>query len=348
MSCLNTDLVFYGSANMPTTDGATAGGAVDFTKRVSFTDLAATGLIDYVSSSASDTATTLAVKGRDATGVIQTETKTLTGVTPVAGSQSFERLLQAVAGGTAAVGDIAAISHTAVVTGTAQAGAAASSSAGATITLQSGQGASCAIGEIIRITNNTPSGANNQLRYIVAISGDVVTVNRDWGTVPSSATTYGVYHGFLLEILPNPVTSVVSIYQQESADVPGGSTRTFYTKIFVVNNNTTTALTLASILKQADPSGLYSGSGALDFALCSALNDTGTTANRQTGPGSGITSYSSGAAPQTIAVPSPQNLPSGAAPNAAGAQGVWLKLTLPAGIAAAKGSATMRTTGTTT
>lgn len=348
MSVLNSDIVFYGSANMPSVDGSTAGGAVDFTKRVSFTSLPSASTVDYVSSSASDTAATLAVTGRDSTGVLKTETKTLTGVTPVAGSQSFERLLQAVAGGTGAVGDIAAISHTAVVTGTAQAGAAQSASAGATITLQSGQGASCAIGQVIRITNNLPVGVNNQLRYIVAISGDVVTVNRDWGTVPTSSTTYGVYNGFLLEILPNPVTSVLSVFQQESADAAGGSTRTFYTKLFVVNNNTTTAQTLASIIKQADPSGLYSGSGALDFALCSALNDTGTVTNRQTAPVSGITSFSSGAAPQTINVPSPQNLPSGVAPNAAGAQGVWLKLTLPAGIAAAKGSVTMRESGTTT
>ena len=348
MSVISPNLVFYGSANMPTTDGVTTGGAVDFSKRVMFTDVATTGTVDYVSSSASDTATTLEVFGRDATGVLVNETKTLTGTTPVTGSQSFERLLEALAGGTTAVGDIAAISHTAVVTGTAQAGSAATSSAGATITLQSGQGASCSIGQVIRITNNLPAGVNNQLRYIVSISGDVVTVNNDWGTVPTSSTTYGVYNGFLLEKTPNQVTEIIRVFDNCAADVSGGSSRTFYSKIFAVNNNTSTALTAASIIKQVDPSGLYSASGALNFALCNSLNDTATTANRQTGPASGVTAYSSGAAPQTINVPSPQNLPSGAAPNSAGAQGVWLQLVLPAGIAAAKGSVTMRATGTTT
>jgi len=41
-------------------------------------------------------------------------------------------------------------------------------------------------------------------------------------------------------------------------------------------------------------------------------------------------------------------LPSGAAPNATGAQGMWLRLTVPAGATAYKGSADLRTQGTTT
>jgi hypothetical protein len=343
MSVLPSDIVFVGCANSPDADGSTVGGAVSFAKTIFFNDITPSGLVDYVSSSASDTATTIALTSRDTTGVLQTETKTLTGVTPVAGTVTHERLMKGLQGGTTAVGDIAAISHTAVVTGTAQAGAAASASASATLTLASGQGASCAIGQIIRITNNSPAGANNQLRRIVAISGDVVSVNRDWGTVPTSATTYGVYHGMLFELSPNQVTENRRAFYDIAADVTGGSTRTYYEKLFVANNNTTTAWTTAAVLKQADPSA-----GTLDFALCSALNDTGTVANRQTAPGSGITAFSSGAAPQTINVPSPQNLPSGAAPNAAGAQGIWLRLALTAGLPAAKTSFTLRAQGNTT
>jgi hypothetical protein len=41
-------------------------------------------------------------------------------------------------------------------------------------------------------------------------------------------------------------------------------------------------------------------------------------------------------------------LPSGATPNTSGAQGVWLRLTLPAGTAAYKGWADLRMQGTTT
>lgn len=343
MSVLPSDICFYGSANMPDVDGVTTGGAVDTSKLIIFNDITPNGTMNYVSSSASDTAATITLSGRDATGVIQSEVKTLTGTTPVSGTQTFERLMKGVVGGTTPVGDVATISNTAVVTGTAQAGAAATSSASASVTLQSGQGASAAIGMIVRITNNLPSGVNFQLRRIVAISGDVVSVNRDWGTVPTSATTYSIHRGMLFDILPNRVSEVRRPFYNVASDVTGGSNRTYYEKIFAVNNNTSTALTVASVIKQVDPS-----SGTLQFALTNVLNDTGTVANRQTAPASGITAFSSGAAPQTINVPSPQNLPSGAAPNAAGAQGVWLSLLLTAGLAAAKTSFTLRATGTTT
>jgi hypothetical protein len=343
MSVLPSDLVFYGSANMPDVDAATTGGALNAAILINFNDITPTGTLNYVSSSASDTAAVCTISGRDATGVIQTEAKTLTGVTPIAGSQSFERLMKGVMSGTTAVGDVAAISSTAVISGTAQTGAAATSSASASITLASGAGASVAIGQIIRITNNSPAGVSNQLRRIVAIATDTVSVNRDWGTVPTNATTYSVFHGMLFDLLPNQVTQNRRPFYNAASDVTGGSNRTYYEKIFCVNTNTTTALTVASILKQADPS-----SGTLQIALTNALNDTATVANRQTAPATGITAFTSGSAPQTINVPSPQNLPSGAAPNAAGAEGVWMSLLLVAGLAAAKTSFTLRATGTTT
>jgi hypothetical protein len=343
MSVLQSDLAFYGSANMPDVDGATTGGALNTAILINFNDITPNGTMGYVSSSASDTAATITLTGRDASGVIQSEVKTLTGTTVVAGSQTFERIMKGVAGGTTAVGDIASISTTAVVTGTAQAGAAATATASATITLASGQGASCAVGQIIRITNNLPAGVNFQLRRIVSLTGDVASVNRDWGTVPTSSSTYTVNRGMLFDLLPNQVTQNRRPFYNIASDVTGGATRTYYEKIFAVNTNTTTAMTVAAILKQADPSG-----GTLGFALTNSLNDTGSVANRQTAPASGITAFSTGAAPQSISVPGSANLPNGAAPNAAGAQGIWLSLALTAGLAAAKTSFTMRVTGTTT
>ncbi len=87
----------------------------------------------------------------------------------------------------------------------------------------------------------------------------------------------------------------------------------------------------------------------LDIGLCAALNDTNTANPRQqissfvpTGCGAFSTQ------PALVNVPSPGNLPSGAAPNSAGAQGVWMRLTLPAGTTAYKGSADLRIQGTTT
>ena len=79
MSVLPSDIVVYGSVDMPETDGATIGGVVDFTRRVAFYDITPAGSVDVISSSLSDTATTIAYSGRDATGVIQSQTLTLNG-----------------------------------------------------------------------------------------------------------------------------------------------------------------------------------------------------------------------------------------------------------------------------
>lgn len=345
MSCVESDVRFYCSANMPDADGSTTGGALDTSKEIVFADMVAAGTVNYVSESASDTAATIAVSGRDSTGAIQTETKTLTGTTVVSGSQSFERLLKGIAGGTAAVANIAVISNTKVISAhTAQGGGAASGSTAAYVILQSGDGASVAVGQIIRLTNNTPSGVQYKLRRIIRISSDTAYVDEAWGTVPTSSTTYDVHVGMKFRLAPNQVTQVRRAFYNAAADVPGGSTKTYYEKIFAVDDNTSTALTGVTISKQVDPS-----SGTLQFAQCTSANDTGTVANRQTAPATGIGSFTSGSAPQSqSAAASSGNLPSGAAPNAAGAQGIWLSLALTAGLAAAKTSFDIRAQGTST
>jgi hypothetical protein len=358
MSVIPSDIVVYGSADMPESDGATIGGAVDFSKRVAFYDISPNGTLDAVSSSSSDTATKVTYSVRDATGAVQNVTATLNGTTIVTGAQAAERLLYAALsgaaaggplanpGGTAAVGDVALYAHTAVVSAhTAQSGSAnKSGTTPALFKLQSGDGASVSAGQIIRIKTNT--GAN-QLRQIVATSGygtDVVAVNRDWGTIPDSTSTYDIYQGMLFEISPNAVTAIIRVFATSAADVPGGGSRTYYEKGFVVNNNTATALTAAQI-EIASESPSLPGSAALDIALCTGLNDTNTATNRQTAPASGAGSFAT--QPAYVSVPGAGNLPSGAAPNSAGAMGVWFRLTLPAGTTTYKGSADIRTQGNT-
>lgn len=347
-SVVESDVRVYGSASMPDVDGSTVGGAVTFGKEIFFSDVLANGLVDYVSESASDTAVVITVSGRDATGVIVTEAKTLTGTTLVNGTQTFERLLKALCTGTAAVLNVAALSHTKVLTGrTAQSGSAAVGSVAAYIQLQSGDGASVALGQIIRIANNSPAGVQFQLRRIVRISGDFAYVDEAWSTVPTSATTYDVHVGLKFRKAPNLITECRRAFYNCASDVPGGSSRTFYEKVFFNNDNAVTALTLVTVTKQVDPS-----SGALQIAVCKALNDTQTAANRQTLPTNGDASaltFTAGAAPQSQNVPSPQNLPASlGAGNAAGAQAVWLALTLTAGLAAAKTSFDLRAQGQST
>ena len=368
MSVLPSDIVVYGSANMPETDGATIGGAVDLTRRVAFYDVTPAGSVDVISSSSGDTATKIVYSGRDATGALQSQTLTLNGQSWVTGSLSLERLLYAALSGasangplanpagTPAVGDVALAAHSCVLPSgalttdatvrTAQARSANhSGTTPALFKLQSGDGATVVAGQIIWTKSGT--GAN-QLRQIIATAGygsDVVAVSRDWGTVPDSTTTYKILQGMLFEILPNPVTAVIRMYSTSAADMPAGAQRTYYEKVFVVNNNTATALTGAQIEVASETPALPSGA-LVDLALTTGLNDTGTVANRQTVPTSGVGGFIT--QPAFVSVPAPGNLPSGAAPNAVGAQGVWLRLTLPAGTAAYKGSADLRTQGMTT
>ena len=106
MSVLPSDIVVYGSANMPEADGATTGGAVDFTRRIAFYDISPAGNIDVVSSSASDAATKIVYAGRDSTGAIQNQTLTLNGQSWVTGSQPIERLLYAALSGASANGPL--------------------------------------------------------------------------------------------------------------------------------------------------------------------------------------------------------------------------------------------------
>lgn len=368
MSVTPNNVILYGSANMPEADGVTVGGAVDFTKRASFFDLASTMAVDVVSSSASDTATKIQISGRDSTGTIQTPAAiTLTGTTLIASAfsgQTFQRLLAGVItggaiaglsnpGGSAAVGDVAALGHTRIVAAhTAQVGSA--NTTGSTpplFKLQSGDGATlgaltyAGLAAIIRITGGT--GAN-QLRMISAqytsgaYGADTVAVNRDWGTIPDATSTYDIAYGFLFDILPNPVTAITRLFATAQADVPGGSSRTFYEKVFAVNTNTTTALTSASAEVLSETPSLP-GSSLLDLGLTSTLNDTATAANRQTAP-SGVSFVTQ---PSPIPIPaSPGSLPAGN--DAAVAQGCWLRLTLPAGTSPYDGAALVRAAGSTT
>lgn len=367
MSVLPSDIVAYGSADMPEADGTTVGGGPDLTRRIAFYDISPAGTCDVISSSASDTATKITVYGRDSTGAIQNYTATLNGQTWVTGSQSFERLLYAALtgatsngpvanpGGTAAVGDVTLAAHVPVLpTGTTAGASTHTMQTGsvnhsgvtpALAKLQSGDGSSVSVGQIIWTKSGT---GPNQIRQIIAVSGygtDVVAVNRDWGTVPDNTTTYQVLQGMLFEISPNAVTAVIRCFSTAAADVPSGSARTFYEKVFIVNNNTSTALTGAQIEVASETPSLPTGA-ALDLALCTSLDDLNTTTNRQTAPASGAGSFVT--QPALVSVPGSGNLPPGAAPNTAGAQGVWLRLTLQPGTAAYKGSADLRAQGTTT
>jgi hypothetical protein len=371
MSVTPNELVLYGSVKMPEADGVTVGGAVDFTKRVAFYDLSANDTIDAVSSATSDTGVKLQVTGRNVSGALTTSAvATLNGTTPITNVGTLgtiARLEYAIItngntasgstfpltnpGGTAATGDVAVYRHTPVISAhTMQTGSANTSGTTPPLAkLQSGDGASVAPGQIIICTGGTGVG---QIRMIIANTGygtDFVAVNRDWGTVPDNTTTYNVVQGMLFDISPNPVTAITRCFATAQADIPGGSNRVFYEKVFAVNNDTATDLTGANIQIASDSPSLPSGA-LLDLGLNDVLNDTGTSTNRQTLPTNGdSTSITFVTQPSPVSIPqSPGSLPHGAAPNASGAQGIWLRLTLPAGTTAYAGAANVQIAGSTT
>lgn len=104
MSILDTELKRYAAANRPEDDVSAGGGAIDLTCTLDVTQLAATDTLSLVSDNAGDTTQNVTVRGRDASGAIISDIKTLNGTTPVAVAGTMERFLtenmDAVAAGT--------------------------------------------------------------------------------------------------------------------------------------------------------------------------------------------------------------------------------------------------------
>jgi hypothetical protein len=90
MSVLTTDLVLYAAQNICSDDVNPSGGAIDDTRRASFTQMTAVSTLTYASDGAD--VRTVTVVGRDSTGANVTETITLNGTSSVTGSRSFERI----------------------------------------------------------------------------------------------------------------------------------------------------------------------------------------------------------------------------------------------------------------
>lgn len=251
MPIASTDIIAYGSASMPDDDTPTGiGGAIDLTTRVVFTDITPAGLIEMVSSNSGDTTQTVTIYGRNTGGTLISEVQTLTGLTTVDFTSTFERILK--------------IAMSATATGS-------------------------------------------------------ITIRKDGA-------------GGDLAVLEPGVTDIRRPFYNASADVSGGSAKTYFEKIFFKNNHGTLDLTTATIQEFADPSGF------ITFDLESTLDgtDTNGAGNRQTHTG-GYTFDNT-----TKDVANSGSLTSGSA------QGCWLQLSLAAGQAAQNTSWTARVSGATT
>ena len=253
MSVSASDIVVYGSANMPEDDSSTSGGAIDTATKVIFTDISATDSVECVSDNAGDTTQTITITGRDSGGNIVSETETLNGTSEVSTTQTYERIL--------------------------------------------------------KITLNSSTTGTITIRK----ASDNVTI----ATMESG------------------ITAIRRVFYDATAEASGGSSKSFYEKVFVKNTNGSTDLLAAKIQGTSDPSG------NLAFDLEDAADDNNSVSNRVTSPAGGDMLGSPTFNDSQKTIPG-SNLASGEA------IGVWLKLTLAAGTSAAKTTYTLQVTGTTT
>lgn len=96
MSIIAAELNLFGALSRPENDIALTGGAIDPDNRPVFSQLAANDTLEVLSSAAGDTTQLVTVTGRDAAGAVFSDSKTLSGTTPVAFTGTFERVQKVV------------------------------------------------------------------------------------------------------------------------------------------------------------------------------------------------------------------------------------------------------------
>jgi hypothetical protein len=142
----------------------------------------------------------------------------------------------------------------------------------------------------------------------------------------------------VIATLPSGTLQIRRPFYNVASDIEGGSVRYFYEKIFLKNNNTTYALLGATI---AEVAGGVAGSVDFDlekYCTDNASYGSNTSTNRLTAPnatGMQVGSFDSTA--KTL-VQDTDLRPSGAV-------GIWLKLTLGAGVVPSKSTYTMSASG---
>lgn len=154
---------------------------------------------------------------------------------------------------------------------------------------------------------------------------------------PGTVTVYDNSNTETIATLESGVETIRRPFYNVSADpASGGGDKYFYEKIFVKNNNGSSALLNVTIQEQAD--GVDSaGSGTIDFDLESSQNGSNTSSNRVTAPSAAMLgSFDS----------STKSLP-GTDLSPASGIGAWMRLSLPQGTSAANTTYTLRVNGST-
>lgn len=333
MSVEAYNLILHGSATMPDDDTTTEiGGAIDKSTKLTFAQLANTGVLNVISSAAGDTTQDITVYGRNAAGEKVNEAISLNGTTEAQGAISFERVMKAIKSATT-TGVVALYSDTNLHSGTAQ--------DGDTNWVQLDVGASGTDNEyqfdVIVFTGGT--GAGNVAEIVKYDGTEKKAYVRGWPVATPDATSqFIIAHGAVMEKSPDEIDEVRVIAYDAAANPQGGAQKVYYEKGFWYNQHATLALTNAVISEVAE-----GAAAKIEFALEDALDGSGTNGvgnDRFTAPSSGLTADGFSSAAKNVV--NSQNF------SPQSGQGVWFKLTLDAGDAAQKSFYKLQVTGQST
>lgn len=153
------------------------------------------------------------------------------------------------------------------------------------------------------------------------------------GTHHGTVAVSGNATSALLATIESGVAEIRRPFYNVAADASSGSSRDFYEKVFVKNNNTVNALLDCTIAESGDPTG------KVTFAVASGQNDIQSVASRRSTPPGFITGDGFSSTEKNI--PNTNLLPGSGI-------GVWLKLQLSPGDAATKSTYTIGVNGNTT
>ncbi len=96
MTITAAELVLYGALSRPEDDTSISGGAFDPDNRATLVQMAANDTLEVLSAAPGDTTQLVTVTGRNAAGAVISDSKTLSGTTPVAFTGTFERVQKVV------------------------------------------------------------------------------------------------------------------------------------------------------------------------------------------------------------------------------------------------------------
>lgn len=321
------DIWYLGSAAMLEDDETATGngGAIDKSVKMTFASIALSSAdtVYAVSESAADTAPIVKVWGRDGAGIkVDSGSELdLDGQTPVESTQVFERIMKVTLESGSPAGNIAVYpSQAADLTGTCDA-------AGTVNTVKLTAGSATDNFYQFMILHLTGGTGANQIAEILAYDGTTkIATVRTLATAPDTDTVFDVRVGVVLEVAANgpdttQIDEVTRVHYDASANPAGGADKTYYEKVFILNNHATLALTNAKI-DEVDE-GAYS---KVTFALADTLDDSGTNGSntRLVIPSSGIGSFDS----------NQKDVVNSGALSPGSGQGIWIATLLEDGDAA--------------